>query len=58
MLICRSLITGNVLTREKVEAPLRDGKVEAKPLDPKVRDALERVMDSEACCVVKKPSAS
>ncbi len=40
-------ITGNVLTREKVEAPLRDGKVEVKPLDPKVRDALERVMDAE-----------
>jgi neutral ceramidase len=40
-------ITGNVLTREKVEAPLRDGKVEVKPLDPKVRDALERVMEAE-----------
>jgi Neutral/alkaline non-lysosomal ceramidase, N-terminal len=40
-------ITGNILTREKVEAPIRDGKVEAGPLDPKVRDDLERVMDSE-----------
>jgi hypothetical protein len=40
-------ITGNVLTREAVEAPVRDGKVPAGPLDPKVRDALERVMDSE-----------
>jgi hypothetical protein len=40
-------ITGNVLTREAVEAPIRDGKVPAGPLDPKVRDALERVMDSE-----------
>ncbi len=40
-------ITGNVLTREAVEAPVRDGKVPAVPLDPKVRDALERVMDSE-----------
>jgi len=40
-------ITGNVLTREKIEAPVRDGKVPAGPLDPKVRDALERVMDSE-----------
>jgi neutral ceramidase len=40
-------ITGNVLTREKVEAPLRDGKVTEHPLDPAVRDALERVMDSE-----------
>jgi len=40
-------ITGNVLTREKIEAPLRDGKVQAEPLDPQVRDTLERVMDSE-----------
>ena len=40
-------ITGNVLTREKIEAPIRDGKVPAGPLDPKVRDVLERVMDSE-----------
>jgi neutral ceramidase len=40
-------ITGNVLTREQVEAPLRDGKVKEHPLDPAVRDALERVMDSE-----------
>jgi neutral ceramidase len=40
-------ITGNVLTREKVEAPLRDGKVTEHPLDPAVRDALERVMESE-----------
>jgi neutral ceramidase len=40
-------ITGNVLAREKIEAPIRDGKVAAGPLDPKVRDALERVMDSE-----------
>lgn len=40
-------ITGNVLTREKVEAPLRDGEVTARPLDPEVRDTLERVMDSE-----------
>jgi neutral ceramidase len=40
-------ITGNVLVREKVEAPLRDGKVTEHPLDPAVRDNLERVMDSE-----------
>jgi hypothetical protein len=40
-------ITGNVLVREKVEAPLRDGKVPEHPLDPAVRDTLERVMDSE-----------
>ena len=36
-----------MLTREKVEAPLREGRVQSRPLDPKVRDALERVMDSE-----------
>ena len=40
-------ITGNVLTREKVEAPLRDGKVTEHPLDPAVRDELELVMQSE-----------
>jgi hypothetical protein len=40
-------ITGNVMTREKIESPIRDGKVTAGPLDPKVRDVLERVMDSE-----------
>jgi neutral ceramidase len=40
-------ITGYVLTRELVEAPIRDGKVKAGPVDPNVRDALERVMDSE-----------
>jgi neutral ceramidase len=40
-------ITGNVMTREKIEAPLRDEKVEAKAADPKVRDQLEQVMQSE-----------
>lgn len=40
-------ITGYVLTRETVEAPIRDGKVKTTPVDPKVEDALERVMDSE-----------
>jgi neutral ceramidase len=40
-------ITGYVMTREPVEAPIRDGKVKAGPLDPKVQDVLERVMDSE-----------
>ena len=40
-------ITGNVLTREKIEAPLRDGKVKAQPIDPKVAEVLERVMESE-----------
>ncbi len=40
-------ITGNVLVRESVEAPLRDGAVESKPMDPEVRDRLERWMESE-----------
>ena len=40
-------ITGYVLTRETVEAPIRDGKVKTTPVDPKVEDVLERVMDSE-----------
>jgi neutral ceramidase len=40
-------ITGYVMTRELIEAPIRDGKVNARPLDPRVRDELERVMDSE-----------
>jgi len=40
-------ITGYVMTREPIEAPIRDGKVNAGPLDPQVRDQLERVMDSE-----------
>jgi neutral ceramidase len=40
-------VTGYVLTREPIEAPIRDGKVKAGPVDPKVADTLERVMDSE-----------
>jgi hypothetical protein len=40
-------ITGYVLTRELVEAPIRDGKVKAAPPDSKVEEVLERVMDSE-----------
>src|ERR1700761_1134221 len=40
-------ITGNVLTREPVEEPLRDGKVTEHPLDPGVRDQLEKVMEAE-----------
>lgn len=40
-------ITGNVLTREAVEAPMRDGKVDVKFADPKVADQLEKVMESE-----------
>lgn len=40
-------VTGYVLTREPVEAPIRDQKAKAVPPDPKVLDTLERVMDSE-----------
>lgn len=40
-------ITGNVLVRESVEAPLRDGAIRGKPMDPAVRDRLERWMESE-----------
>jgi neutral ceramidase len=40
-------ITGFVMTREPIEAPIRDGKVKAGPVDPKVENVLERVMDSE-----------
>jgi neutral ceramidase len=40
-------ITGNVLVREAVEAPLRDGAVESRPMDPQVRIRLERWMESE-----------
>jgi neutral ceramidase len=40
-------ISGYVMARETVEAPIRDEKVKAVPPDPKVRDVLERVMDSE-----------
>lgn len=40
-------ITGYVMTREAIEAPIRDGKVKANPVNPKVGDTLERVMDSE-----------
>lgn len=40
-------ITGYVMTREPIEAPIRDGKVNAGPLSPQVRDQLERIMDSE-----------
>jgi len=40
-------VTGYVLTREPVEAPVRDGKVKPGPVDPNVKDTLERVMDSE-----------
>lgn len=40
-------VTGNVLPREKIEAPLRDGKVPPRKADPQVADALEKVMESE-----------
>jgi neutral ceramidase len=40
-------ITGYVMTREPIETPIRDGTVKAGPVDPKVEDVLERVIDSE-----------
>jgi neutral ceramidase len=40
-------VTGYVMTREPIEAPIRDGKVKTSPVDPKVEEVLERVMDSE-----------
>lgn len=40
-------ITGDVLVRETVEGPLRDGPVQGKPMDATTRDRLERWMESE-----------
>jgi hypothetical protein len=40
-------ITGNVMTRESIEAPLRDGKVQAHKADPQAIDVMEKVMESE-----------
>lgn len=40
-------VTGNVMTREKIEAPLRDGKVKPVKPDARVVDTLEKVMESE-----------
>jgi neutral ceramidase len=40
-------ITGNVMTREPVEEPLRDDKVPSHQADPRVIDTLEKVMESE-----------
>ena len=39
--------TGGVMTREPVEAPLRDGKVEAHKAYPQAIDMMEKVMESE-----------
>lgn len=40
-------ITGSVMTREPIEAPLRDGKVQAHKAAPQAIDAMEQVMESE-----------
>lgn len=40
-------ITGDVMTRERVEAPLRDGKVQAHKADAQAIDVMEKVMESE-----------
>jgi neutral ceramidase len=36
-----------VLTREKIEEPVRDEKVTVQPPDPKLREQLEQVMQAE-----------
>jgi len=40
-------ITGYELVREAIEAPLREGKVTRRPLEPKVAETLERWVESE-----------
>lgn len=40
-------VSGYDLIREPVEAPVRDGKVAARPIDPAVRDHLEKFIDAE-----------
>jgi hypothetical protein len=40
-------ITGDVLVRESVEAPLRDGPLQGQPMDSAVRDRLENWMQVE-----------
>ena len=40
-------VTGNVMDRESVEAPLREQLVSSKPLDPQFQDNLERWIESE-----------
>lgn len=39
--------TGNDMTREAIEAPLRDGQVQGVPMDPAVRDRLQNWMNAE-----------
>lgn len=40
-------VTGNVMTREKIEAPVREEKVTVQLPDPVLRDKLEQVMQAE-----------
>jgi hypothetical protein len=40
-------ITGYEMVRESVEEPLRDKKVDGKPMDPAVRDRLQQWMQAE-----------
>jgi neutral ceramidase len=40
-------VTGYEMAREPVEAPLREGKLSRHPLDPKLADNLERLIESE-----------
>lgn len=47
-------ITGNVLTREPIEAPLREAKGPTPPIAPKVAETLERVMESEGVLLAEE----
>src|ERR1700690_1445460 len=40
-------ISGGVMTREPIEAPLRDGAAPSHKADPQVIDTMEKVMESE-----------
>jgi hypothetical protein len=43
-------ITGDVMTREPIEAPLRDGRVQAHKADPQAIDVMEKVnVETERC---------
>ncbi len=40
-------ITRNMMTRELIEAPLRDGKVQSHKANPQAINTMEKVMESE-----------
>ncbi len=47
-------ISGSVMTREAIEAPLREGKVQAHKADPRVMDSMEQVMQSEGVLLAEE----